>query len=137
MTVPQNHDYPELNRRKRGAPFGNQNARKHGYYSRVITAEDRRSLKQAATVRGVDQEINLLRVKLRSVLKHDPDNVRLFLQAIVSLARLLRTRKSIGGDAEERLGIAIQNVIRDIGVPLGLDPRFLLRKIADPNAPET
>ncbi|MFH1015473.1 MAG: hypothetical protein V1771_00540 [Chloroflexota bacterium] len=85
MTEQQKRTCPEPGRRKRGAPLGNQNARKHGYYARVITDEDKRSLKQAAMVRGIDQEINLLRVKLKSVLRHDPDNVRLLLQAIVSL----------------------------------------------------
>jgi len=30
--------------KKRGAPEGNQNARKHGFYSRVLTDEERQAI---------------------------------------------------------------------------------------------
>ncbi len=107
---------------KRGAPRGNQNARKHGFYSRVLTGADKRYLQRAAREKGLDAEINLLRVKLRSVVENDPDNVKLILQATSTLARLLRTRQSLGGSKEEQLQQAFQNVINNIGVPLGVGP---------------
>jgi hypothetical protein len=128
----------ERSRRKRGAPVGNQNARKHGYYARVITDEDKRNLKRAATVKGIGQEIDLLRVKLKSILQHDPDNIKLLLQAIVSLARLLRTRKSIGEDTEEKSYIAFQNILRDLILPMFSAPaRFPMNNKTDHAAPGT
>ena len=47
---------------KRGAPKGNQNARKHGFYSRALTEAEKVELEEASYVEGVDQEIALLRI---------------------------------------------------------------------------
>jgi hypothetical protein len=69
---------------KRGAPPGNQNARKHGFYSRVLDDEERQDFEQATCVEGLDDEIALLRVKLKSVLRHDPENMKLIMQATVT-----------------------------------------------------
>jgi hypothetical protein len=111
-----------LNRR-RGAPYGNQNARKHGFYSSVLTEAERRNLRQAADVKGISEEIDVLRVKLKSILARDPDNVKLISQAVTSLSRLLRTRYKIGSDADpgDALQRGIENILRDIAIPLGLD----------------
>ena len=42
---------------KRGAPAGNQNARKHGFYSRVLDEEEQLDFEQATSVEGLDDEI--------------------------------------------------------------------------------
>jgi hypothetical protein len=110
----------EVLKSKRGGQPGNQNARKHGFYSPVMDSAQRHRLKEAALVKGLDEEINLLRVKLQSVVEHDPDNVRLILQAAVSLGRLMRTRNKLGEGKEDHLAQAIKNIITDIGVPLGV-----------------
>jgi hypothetical protein len=111
----------ETFQRKRGAPRGNQNARKHGFYSRVLDSTEKRDLKQAGNVAGLDQEIDLLRVKLKSVLEHDPANVHLMSEAAVSLARLLRTREHLIKNDRNSFRKAIGNVLREVGLPLGLD----------------
>ncbi|HEX7474951.1 MAG TPA: hypothetical protein VF318_03215 [Dehalococcoidales bacterium] len=80
---------------KRGAPFGNQNARKHGFYSKVLTERDQQNLSRAAAVKGLDDEIALLRVKLKSVVERDPDNLELISNAVVSIARLLTARNKL------------------------------------------
>ena len=110
-------------KRRRGAPYGNQNARKHGFYSSVLTEAERRNLRQAADVKGISEEIDVLRVKLKSILARDPYNVKLISQAATSLSRLLRTRNKIGSDTTpgEALQRGIENVLRDIAIPLGLD----------------
>jgi hypothetical protein len=112
---------PDEIKHKKGGQPGNQNARKHGFYSRVLDANQKRNLKYAADVSGLDEEINLLRVKLKSVVEHDPDNVRLISHAAVSLARLLRTRKTLGVDNGVSFQRAIENVNREIARTLGLD----------------
>ena len=109
--------------KRRGAPLGNQNARKHGYYSNVLDESEKRNLKMAYQIKGLDEEINLLRVKIKSIAEHDPQNLRLISQADVSLARLLRTRETNFKKAQD-LGQIIKNVIREIGIPLGVD-KFL------------
>ncbi len=56
--------------RKRGAPKGNQNARKHGFYSRVLDEAEQLDFELATGVEGIDGEIALLRVKIKSILKN-------------------------------------------------------------------
>ncbi len=110
----------EVLKLKKGGQPGNQNARKHGFYSTVLDSAQKRRLKEASLVKGLDEEISLLRVKLQSVVENDPDNVRLILQGVVTLCRLLRTRNNLGLGKEESLGEAIKNIIKDIGIPLGV-----------------
>ena len=106
---------------KRGPPLGNQNARKHGFYSRVLQDKQKYDLKQAAFVEGLDEEIDLLRVKLKAVVEKDTDNVRLISLAAVSLARLIRTKNGLKKDNKANLNYTIGTVLCEIAGPLGVD----------------
>jgi len=105
---------------KRGGQPGNQNARKHGFYTAVLDSNQKHRLKQAALVKGLDEEISLLRVKIQSVVEHEPGNTRLILQGVVTLARLLRTSHKLGFGQQELLGQAILDIISDYRIPLDL-----------------
>ena len=105
---------------KRGAPKGNQNARKHGFYSRVLSETEKLDFEQATGFEGIDDEIALLRVKIKSLLEHDPENIKLIMQATNTLARLVRTRYNIGKEDKKGLKEAIANVLRDVALPLGI-----------------
>ena len=105
---------------KRGAPLGNQNARKHGFYSRVLDEAEQRDFALATGVEGIDDEIALLRVKIKSLIAHDPDNLTLIMQAINTLARVVSTRYNIGKRDKKGLKEAIGNVLRDVALPLGI-----------------
>ena len=106
-------------KRNRGGQLGKQNARKHGFYSRSLTRAQKRELKNAVTLKGVDEEIALVRIKLKSILDNDPDNARLFNLAVSSLVRLLRFKyKYEGPNHEEKLRIAFGNVWRDYVLPV-------------------
>ena len=50
--------------RKPGGQQGNQNARIHGYYSKILDEDEQKYYRQAAKFVGLDAEIVLLRVKL-------------------------------------------------------------------------
>jgi len=106
--------------RKRGAPKGNQNAKKHGFYARVLEQAEQLDFELASGVQGIDDEIALLRVKIKSILAHDPENLKLIMQATNVLARLVRTRYNITKDQKKGLKEAIGNVLRDIALPLGI-----------------
>jgi len=107
--------------RKRGAPKGNQNARKHGFYSKVLDEAEQLDFELATGVDGIDDEIALLRVKIKSLIVHDPDNIKLIMQATNTLAKLLRTRYNISKKDKKGLKEAIGNVLREVALPLGIN----------------
>jgi len=113
---------------KRGAPKGNQNARKHGFYSRVLDEAEQLDFEQATCVEGIDDEIALLRVKIKSLLEKDPENIRLIMQATNTLARLVKTRYNISKEDKKGLKEAIANVLRDVALPLGIGLGTALNK---------
>ena len=105
---------------RRGAPKGNQNARKHGFYSKVLDEVEKLDFELAAGVEGIDDEIALLRVKIKSLLEHDPENVKLIMQATNTLASLVKTRYKISKEDRKGLKEAIGNVLKEVAVPLGI-----------------
>jgi len=107
-------------KRKRGAPKGNQNARKHGFYSKVLDEAEQLDFELASGVEGIDDEIALLRVKIKSILEKDPENISLIMQATSALERLVKTRFNITKEQRKGLKEAIANVLRDVALPLGI-----------------
>ena len=111
---------PAKEKRKRGAPKRNQNARKHGFYSKVLDQAEQLDFELATGVEGIDDEIALLRVKIKSILRHNPENIRLIMQATNALARLVKTKYNISKEDKKGLKEAIANVLRDVALPLGI-----------------
>jgi hypothetical protein len=107
-------------KKKRGAPKGNQNARKHGFYSQVLSEKQKAQLEQARELEGLDEEIAILRLKLLSLITDYPDRVDLQMIAASTIARLLRTKHSISGGHHKSLKEAVTKVFTDIAVPLGV-----------------
>lgn len=104
----------------RGAQPGNQNARKHGFYSKVLDEAEQMELQEAADIEGLDDEIAILRLKLRHLLEEHPDRVDLQTQLANTLARLIRTRYNITPEQKNTLKEAIATVLKDVAVPLGI-----------------
>ena len=57
---------------KRGPQPSNQNPCKHGLYSQRQDKELQRETREAVASEGLDEEIALLRVKIKSLFKNDP-----------------------------------------------------------------
>ena len=105
---------------KPGAPKGNQNARKHGFYSRALDEAEALQLEEARGIDGLDEEIAVLRIKLRELILNHPDNIELALEAANTIARLVRTRYNITKEQKRSLKDAITKVLTEIAVPLGI-----------------
>lgn len=105
---------------KRGPPPANQNARKHGFYSRALTEAEKLQIEEAAEIDGLDQEIALLRIKLRQLVQDSPDRIDLHLEAASTLARLVRTRYQISKEQKQSLKEAITKVLTEVAAPLGI-----------------
>jgi len=81
-------------KRKPGAQPGNQNARKHGFYSKVLTPEQQRAL-TCASFPGIDSEIAILRLQIASLVKKDLTNLDPILRTISALRLTVRQRHDI------------------------------------------
>ena len=106
--------------RKTGALKGNQSARKRSFYSKVLDEAEQLDFELASGVNGIDDEIALLRVKIKSILGDEPKNVKLLVEVTNALERLIRTRYKITKEQRKGLKEAIGNVLRDIALPLGI-----------------
>jgi hypothetical protein len=82
-------------KRKRGGQPGNQNARKHGFYSRTLTSAQEGELAAATALKGIDREIGIARLKVKGVLTTDPDNTEVLARALSSLTGLLNAKRSL------------------------------------------
>jgi hypothetical protein len=111
---------PEREKRKRGAPRGNLNALKHGFYSRVLDEAEMLDMEAAEGIHGIDNEIALLRVKIKALLEKDPENIKLIMQATNTLAGLVKTRYNITREQRKGLKEAIGNVLKEVAIPLGI-----------------
>ena len=82
----------DANPRRRGGQIGNQNARKHGFYSQMRTRKENHLL-PFALAEDINHDIAVMRVTISSTLRNDPDNARLRLYAESVLQQMLRTKR--------------------------------------------
>ena len=83
-------------KRRRGGQPGNQNARKHGFYSRTLAPAQASELFHITNVESIDTEEAVFRLKLRSVLQYDPGNRRVLGEALKVLIKWLCARYEPG-----------------------------------------
>ena len=65
------------------------------FYSRDLDEAEKLELLEASHVEGIDEEIALLRVKLRQLLAEQPERIDLHFEAANVIARLVRIRYQI------------------------------------------
>ncbi len=112
----------EPSKRKRGAPEGNRNSLKHGFYARVFDEADKLDFTDAAGIEGIDEEIALLRHEIKKAISGgDSRNLLLLIKAAGALEKLVRTRYQITAAQRSRLKQAMQNVVDEILIPLGIN----------------
>ena len=105
-----------LIKRKSGGQPRNQNARKHGFYSQVLPSPEKRELKFAVEVDGLDQEIAILRVKFRSLLFEDGQNLRLINQTAETLGRLYSIKYGLSKNDSSKLKEAVTQVLEEFTI---------------------
>jgi hypothetical protein len=79
-----------LNHDEQGAPFGNQNGRKHGFYSAVLDEEEIADLAELVDNQDLSGEIGLTRTLVRRITRYLNDSGKAFtvkeLATMVNLA---------------------------------------------------
>jgi hypothetical protein len=97
---------------------------KRGYYGRALDEVEKLALEEAGGVEGLDEEIAVLRFKMRQLVENEPEKVELCLKAANTLARLIGVRYNITKEQKKSLKEAISRVITEIAVPLGIKILF-------------
>ena len=120
----KNESIPQRNRkmkRKRGGQWGNQNARKHGFYSSALSSTEICEFWNITNLEGIEPEIAVLRIKLRSLLQHDPGNHRLLGEASKLLTKWFRTKYQLDHTDTRLFKSVITSALNSQRVPSSCD----------------
>ncbi len=88
----------ECKKRKRGGQPGNQNARKHGFYSASLDPREICRFWNTVNLGGTAPELAALRIKLDSVIRSAPGNRRVLSEAAKLLAGWFRSKYGFEGN---------------------------------------
>jgi hypothetical protein len=96
------------------------------YYS-AFTEEEKAFFNESASAGGLNDEIDLMRVKIKATAVHDPDNLPLIMRAVNTIGRLVRIRFQVYKNAN------IEEIQRNMAVMLkgiNLPPGYIEKHIA-------
>ena len=85
------------------------------FYADVLTEASRARLETARELEGMDEEIALLRVKLREMMAESPDRVQLIYKGMDMLMKAVTTRYKLSPKSKNDLNDSIVGVINGIG----------------------
>jgi len=80
-------------KRPRGAPPGNRNALKHGFYSTVLTPRQALEFWNTINTGGIDPESLALRLKIANALQNAPGNSRVLTEVARLLSKFMLSRQ--------------------------------------------
>jgi hypothetical protein len=78
-----------------------------GFYEKALTQAEREDFPVALAVEGVDQEIAVLRLRLRTALEERPQDLPLMLRGIGLLVRALATKYRLPKEDQEAVADAL------------------------------
>ena len=99
---------------------GRRDRAERSFYSEALREAEALDFELAHGVEGIDDEIALLRMRIKSLCENDPENVRLLMEATTTLARLVMARYRISTDQKKALTSAIGGVLQGLALPLGI-----------------
>ena len=104
-------------KRKRGGQPGNQNAVKHGYYSSKLNKQERLDFDAAAGMQGIDEEIALLRYKIKkAVIDGDLGDLIPLSKISYALEKLIRTNQKMFAPAKKQED-GLRKLLREMLIP--------------------
>lgn len=108
----------EQSKQRRGAPAGNHNALKHGYYSKGFKQAELLDFSLASGMEGIEEEIALLRFEIKkAVIGKETKNIMPLVKAALALEKLIRTHQKFFGSKNE-MQQAFENAILHVILPM-------------------
>ena len=102
-----------------GAPTGNRNAWKHGYYS-----QDPDAINIGNAIAGLTDKMNRMDGMIERAQVEGEELIHVFelyTQACSRLGRLLRDRRALSGEAADGISGAIAQALDELSTELGVD----------------
>ena len=118
----QSNTDDQIVKKKRGAPYGNKNAYKHGFYARHYTPQEVSDFEEMEPL-DVRNEIELTRALMRRVLEsshtanthgENLDTLRAICMGNLTLSRLIRTQFLKPEDPENTLHGIVSSLLKEI-----------------------
>ena len=85
------------------------------FYRSALSESEKEMLPVADEVEGLDQEIAVLRVRLRRALEEHPENMTLMLKGVELLVKALAASYRLSKDAKTDLSASVRSVLDEYG----------------------
>lgn len=93
---------------------------RRGFYGPALDETASLTLEEAGGIDGLDQEIAVLRMELRDIIRKEPERYELHLRTASTIANLVKIRYSISKEQKKCLRDAITKVFTELAIPLGV-----------------
>ena len=92
--------------------------KKKEFYAKVLNEAEKLDFQTACDIEGIDDEIALLRLKIRDMVAKDKKDIQLMMTASGMLTKMVRTRYNMTKNQKKGLKEAIGKVLKDYAIPL-------------------
>ena len=87
----------------------------HSFYASALTEADRPLFEQARGITGLDEEIALLRLRVRKVLANREEDAKLIESGVRLLIQSLLAQRRLSEDEAEHLSNSLANLLEGFG----------------------
>jgi hypothetical protein len=85
------------------------------FYADAVTRAERRQLRDARSIQGLEQEIAVLRVRLKAAVREHPEDLRLLVYGIQVLVRAVAAEYRLSPKARADLADSLAAVLNSFG----------------------
>src|ERR1035437_5502282 len=90
-------------------------------YRSVLSHQEQIEFERLGNLGDIDDEITLVRVKLRRLLRKQPDNTLLITHTVRTLALLVKIRHGLTDKKSTNMKEAINVIFKELAGPLGVN----------------
>jgi hypothetical protein len=102
-------------RGRAGRRRGNGSQLVDGFYDEALSEAERADLPLARELRGIDEEIAVVRLRLRSALEQHPEDLKLMAKGVDLLVKALSVRYRLSKDEKADLSAGIKGILKEVG----------------------
>lgn len=99
--------------RRKGQPGCHRPSEVERFYDEAVPEADRVALAVAREVEGLDQEIAVLRLRLRRALENHPENMTLMIKGVELLVKALAANYRLSKDGKVELSAKVEAMLNE------------------------